>query len=410
MENNSDNLNPTDKSRKSSGKDKDAHLRKRGRAAKSYYDQPIQKILRGSEQLNFHEKKEILKPEEPIRNIQAELNQAKEVEIVSTPQSVDLMDLPQNYGETALTLIAQDPYCVYAYWEISGSSMDEVKARMGSKFDGATYTMRVFDVTFVEFNGYNANYWFDLDELHMNERYINVWSDNATFCAEMGMRTQQGEFFPITRSNYATTPRANFSNRYDMIWKEISEEESESPVYVNVKLLNRQKRGKLKPRSNWQVNTSRISLSRDDIMSYYRNNQALIKQIHIIKSRKKSGLESISDLDRIQVEKSIIPALMKSQSFQKGMLGSSDLHIKEKRDDFYFEIQMELTVTGRVQPGGEVILGNQKVLLNEDGTFTLRFPLEDGQLPFNFLAYAKEKGLGKKINTSVLRTKTEKNP
>lgn len=401
-------LNKSDKTGTKASKKEVDHSRKRGRNAKSYYDQPIQKIQQESDHLNFEEMDD--------QGIAAQVKDAPaadkgpQIKEVEDALSVDSMDIPWSYNETALTLVARDPYCIYAYWEMNSDTIDKLRERIGVKLESSTYTMRVYDVTFVDFNGQNANYWFDLDELYTNEKYVNVWSDNATFCAEIGVRTPEGEFYPAARSNIVTTPRANFSNRYDMIWKEVNDEEDDAPVYVNVKLLNRKRRGKLKPRSNWQINTSRIGLNKDDILSYYRNNQAMIKQVHIVKSLKESGLHNISDEERIQVEKSIIPALMKGQCFHHSTVGSSDLNVKEKQDDFYFEIQMELTVKGKVQPGGEVLLGNQKVEVNEDGTFTLKFPLEDGSLPFNFLAFAKEKGLGKKINTSVLRTKTERNP
>ncbi|MCA9405502.1 MAG: DUF4912 domain-containing protein [Candidatus Omnitrophica bacterium] len=317
------------------------------------------------------------------------------------------VELPSDYSTTYVTLLPRDPYCLYAYWEIDSHAVEDMKQKTKERFNDGVYTLRLYDVTCIEFNGQNANWWRDYDELFMPGRYLNGVNDNATYCVEIGVRNSQGEFFAFSRSNFCETPRANFSQRHDLIWRE-ELNDIDARMFVNAKLFNRKERKAFAPRTNWQLGNTRVTLSKDDLQKYYTSRKSLNKQLKSLASLLHGKTKGIKIVDGdVYVEDALIPGFTNKNVFEYKPIGSSDTQVRTIQQDMAFEVEMELTVKGKTDPDAVVYLAGQPVQLNGDGTFTLKYKLGDDFLPFNFSALSKEKGLIKKIRTSVLRSKTE---
>ncbi|MCL6477108.1 MAG: DUF4912 domain-containing protein [Peptococcaceae bacterium] len=129
-------------------------------------------------------------------------------------------ELPRSYNVDRLVLLVRDPYWIYAYWEISAAKMEEIAAGYEPWVWGPSRpVLRVYDVTGVDFNGSNANSFFDcsLNELAENW-YINVPRANRTYCADLGRLLPDGSFITILRSNPVTTPRDALSDNLDEEW------------------------------------------------------------------------------------------------------------------------------------------------------------------------------------------------
>lgn len=328
--------------------------------------------------------------------------------LYSSYESLEKASLPQNYYQTYVTLLSKEPYVLYAYWEIHGDDVDEIKKQIGHDADSAAYTLRVYDVTLLDFNGTNANYWFDLDELHMNHRYISVGSDDATYVCEIGLRTKSGQFYSLARSNFIRSQRSGASQRRDLIWKELTEANDLQNMYVNVRLLNRSLRGRLKPRANWQIDTSKLILNPQDIRLYYQKRVPMMKiYLEHIQKDKKISIKQVLP-GNVEFEQTPQGGVATRTKETQKAGGSSDQFFKDKvKDVFPFVIEMTLTVKGKTEPDAEVYLGTKRIPLNENGTFTLHWTLEDGVLPLDFKAHSPKKNLGKSITTSVIRTPTE---
>ncbi|MCK5082726.1 MAG: DUF4912 domain-containing protein, partial [Candidatus Omnitrophica bacterium] len=116
---------------------------------------------------------------------------------------IDSEELPVNYNKTSLTLVARDPYWIYAHWEITSSSVDKIRQDIGDEFEGSVYILRMYDITLKNFDGNNANHWFDTDlPPFVDNWYINLSSDNVTYCGAIGIRTRKGQFHVLARSNF----------------------------------------------------------------------------------------------------------------------------------------------------------------------------------------------------------------
>lgn len=350
---------------------------------------------------------------------------------------VDTYELPATYNTTSVTLIARDPYCIHAYWEIAPSAVEELKRKIGSEFDRSCYVLRMYDVTLKDFDGHNANTWFDIDVgPSTNNWYINLWHDHVTYCADVGMRSPDGRFFAMARSNFVTTPRTGSSGRLDMMWMEVTESRSQRPFVIAETKRDRgaasaQTSRQERPPHKAGPSGRRIFLTEDDIRAYYSRLFPLLGQVVSARRAKGSGARRtgrkiyIRDGD-ILIEDFLMRGLSKEEFLKRILLGSSqELVLKggasdvakggasereQKKREFFFDIGTELIVYGRTEPGAEVWLGDKKIRLRDDGTFTLRFALPEGKVPLDFVARPADKTDEIEIQTAVERTKTKRKP
>lgn len=342
---------------------------------------------------------------------------------------VDTYDLPSRYNTTNLTLISRDPHWIHAYWEIAPSSVDALRNKISAETNRLIYTLRMYDVSCVHFNGSNANHWFDLDfdPNNTNSWYVNLWRDNVTYCGEIGAKLPDGKFIPITRSNTVTTPRKTQSHRSEEIWMNVDDQSSGAP-FVVAKL-------RPEPRSGYhgrQAGTHagrRIYLTESDIRAYYSRLSPLLRNILAERLRRlqTGGYSLILRDGKAALDEILRRGLGKGQFLKKLLLGASEelllaggasefgaserLGASEREDikrKFFFEIGTELIVYGRTEPDATVSLGNKNVPLRGDGTFTLRFALPDGgKIPLDFTAQSRDKIDTRKIVTGVDRKLTK---
>lgn len=125
--------------------------------------------------------------------------------------------LPASYNDNRIVLLARDPHWLYAYWDFNGEHFSKVQSQLGAT--EAPLVLRVFDVTYVEFNGANA--WGSMDvELtpFATNWYVSVPQADAAYCAEIGYRSPDNQFVPLGRSNIVTTPRAEESPSTTVRW------------------------------------------------------------------------------------------------------------------------------------------------------------------------------------------------
>jgi hypothetical protein len=139
----------------------------------------------------------------PEKKIPAEVEvKKKEVYPETEYAPVSWEKLPSEYGENGITLMTVDPNKLFTFWEVRE---DTLEIYIG------TLIIRLYDVTGVDFDGTNANSYYDIT---VNERigscYIDV-SPEKEFIADIGIINFLGTFFTIIRSNRVSTPRAKIT-------------------------------------------------------------------------------------------------------------------------------------------------------------------------------------------------------
>ena len=117
-------------------------------------------------------------------------------------------DIPWGYGHDRVTAMPVDPLRLYVYWEITDASIAAARAGLGPAGERAWLNVRVYDITGRLFDGTNAHSYFD----HRVERHERQWffvidKPTSTACAEVGLRSEEGYFVKIARSNRVDFPR-----------------------------------------------------------------------------------------------------------------------------------------------------------------------------------------------------------
>ena len=335
-------------------------------------------------------------------------------------------ELPLRYGTTRLALLVKDPFRTFAYWEIAPGSLEAIGKRIGQQALATAKTvLRIYDVTLVDFNGSNANSYFDIEVgADVDNWYVNLWRDNVSYVGEIGLRSLEGAFFALARSNAVHTPAAGYSTRSEQIWMEVKDEAPPSPAYVISRA--RTKPELRQPKSAESAQEKRIYyLSEADIRSYYARLGSVLREVIGTnlatlwgeKERDWVFLEGETDQERRAIlsrlpreyllKRLIVGApeslLIGASDQRQPLPGASDfLHEKIKRK-FFFELATELIVYGRTESDAEVWLGDKKIPLRPDGTFSLRFGLADGEVPLEFKAISGDGQQKRKIDTYIQR-------
>jgi hypothetical protein len=89
----------------------------------------------------------------------------------------------------------------------------------------STLVLRVYDVSAILWDGTNHHTYFDV-EIHdlASGWYLELGKPGASFVAEVGLRTQDGRFLAILRSNLVTMPRDGMSDVVDEEWMVVEED------------------------------------------------------------------------------------------------------------------------------------------------------------------------------------------
>lgn len=133
---------------------------------------------------------------------------------------------PAGYQDNKIVVLVRDPWWIFAYWEIRKDKEDDVAGKIGSDGDAPSKSvLRVYDVTNINFNGKNANSFFDIELKGLASNwYINVGSPDRAWVVDIGVISKKGNFYLLARSNVVRTPRFGMSDTLDAEWMTPEEE------------------------------------------------------------------------------------------------------------------------------------------------------------------------------------------
>jgi hypothetical protein len=234
-------------------------------------------------------------------------------------------ELPGGYGEDKIVLQVRDPWWLHSYWEIRGDTIDRIRQEVGDAFYGAQRTLRVYDVSYIVFDGSNANRFFDLAINHdANSWYIDTGGPGRSWCVDYGLKFPDGRFITIVRSNVVMTPLEGPSG--------ITDEEWMVPEDVFARLYG---------------------------MGF--------------------GFGKSSPVGKAWQER-VRRALFSGVLASPGMASmASPVKRIPKERKFWLVVNTELIVYGATEPDAKVTVQGKEIKLRPDGTFSLRFALPDGK-------------------------------
>lgn len=139
------------------------------------------------------------------------------------PRDIDPGELPWGYGENRITALVRDPDSAYVYWEITDEGIAAARSRLGAAGERGWCTLRIYDTTGHDFDGTNANDYFDLTvDRADREQYLMIRRPASAMHAEIGIKTEEGFFQPIARSGRAEFPRSSPSPNTSLEWMTIT--------------------------------------------------------------------------------------------------------------------------------------------------------------------------------------------
>ncbi len=122
--------------------------------------------------------------------------------------------LPEYYGEDKFVLLVRDPWWLFAYWEVTPGREAHVMGEISARGLRRQKTvLRVYDLTAA------PSVFFDIEIQHLNNNwYIDVGQPDREWAAEIGFKTEDGQFFVLVRSNAVRTPSFGISDVLDEEW------------------------------------------------------------------------------------------------------------------------------------------------------------------------------------------------
>jgi glycogen(starch) synthase len=104
-------------------------------------------------------------------------------------------------------LAAVAPYQGFAHWRILHSWVEETSRRKGDAWHNCRLVLRVYDVSFIEFNGFNAHSIQDHTAPGLcGQMLFKVPRPGTWHLAEVGFLLRNGEFIPAARSQSVPFP------------------------------------------------------------------------------------------------------------------------------------------------------------------------------------------------------------
>lgn len=269
--------------------------------------------------------------------------------------AIDKTGLPQTYNDTKVALLPRDPVWTYIYWEISKETINDFTSKYGNNFNPSSFVIRVYDITDINFNGNNANRYFDVNvDSSALSWYINVGEFNRAWCVDIGYILNDGTFVNIARSNSITMPKHGVSSITDEQWA-LLQMEFERILRLSGDGVGKSSKELIKlMRQRWQEFTS---------------------------------LPSSSSLGGAS-----------SSSFRKDISKNTK---NSKKKDFWLKADTEIIVYGATEPDADLLVCGKKVPVSNDGSFTLRFYLPDGQQHYPVEAKSSCGQMSKKISFKV---------
>jgi hypothetical protein len=323
--------------------------------------------------------------------------------------------------------MARDPHWIHAYWEITPSSIKELKGKIGISYKKSAYVLRMYDVSHDRPREKDAGQWVDVDIVPADRnQYINLARGNGAYSADLGVRTPKGAFHLLAHSNVVHTPPSTPSGPGEPVWMKVKHAKGR-PLSVVAEAVVRRPRP---PKDPDAAVASAKAIGPVPVAAFFEGPGRL--EIPIKEECRKwdncssagsafrqrgpyrESLENMGqggevprgDTSSHAIFKNISPGASEFMYLTSMDTGSHAVARRQRGDggDFLFEIATDLIVYGRTETGARLLLGEQEIPLRKDGAFSLRFTLPEGFIPLDFFAQSRGMTRRETITASIQRS------
>ena len=290
-------------------------------------------------------------------------------------------ELPEAYGTKELLLTARDPHWLYAHWDLTNAQLKQYNAL---STDGHL-VLRIFKDKISDIP-HNETH------VHPESRnwFVHVGEGGTRYVAELGYYDKSRQWISVSTSRATLTPPDALSEdtsvRFATIPPDMPFEELiqlvKAALSEHVPLAEAIMQLRAEGVKNLPTAEDLASLKWTPVQ------EAALASLVTMDSVRRLWIGSleITELIRRQLAQqvsSISAAQMElPSSFSISSL-SSPFGGGERRKGFWFNVNAELIIYGATEPDAKVTIGGREIKLRQDGTFSFRFILPDGdfQLP-----------------------------
>lgn len=116
--------------------------------------------------------------------------------------------LPEEYGENELLVMEVDPSVVFVSWEIKPEDISTEAGKLA---------LRVYDVTGIDFDGTNANRFFDISlRNRADSKFFDIRMQGRDIIMEIGLLHPEGSFKAIKQSSRVSMPALQTFDELDI--------------------------------------------------------------------------------------------------------------------------------------------------------------------------------------------------
>ncbi len=321
-------------------------------------------------------------------------------------------DLPEAYGTGRMLLTARDPHWLYAHWDLTREQLRKFNA---ASTDGHL-VLRIYQ---------NAIEGAPLSDVHVHPEstnwFVNVPHANARYIAQLGYYSASGAWTPVATSAATITPPDSMSEDHSAWFATLP---SELQINELVKVV-KSAIGESVPlmEAIQQLRSmGYVQLPDQDVISSAQwtpeQERALAAVLNMDAVRRLwIGSVEVTELVRRKWQQELFSAAAAEFSAPTSWSGafgefssfsslSSPFGPGERRKGFWFNINAELIIYGATEPDASVTIGERKIHLRPDGTFSYRFSLPDGKFDLPTMAVSSDQSDSRKAALSFSR-KTE---
>ena len=260
-------------------------------------------------------------------------------------------ELPEGYGEDRIVAMVRDPYWIHTYWELTQETVSRGLRALGRAAPGARRILRVYsgDVNAAR----PEDFLFDV-ALTPDARswYVNVGGPGRAYRVEIGLLTKAGKFVCLASSNNVSMPPDRMSDVMGEEWADLSPE-----YYAEMYALSGGLTG------------SRVPLTSPGL------GERLARRLE---------------------------QRLASPMFSPGV--GAGVGARELERPFWLRLDADLIVYGATVPGSRLTVEGGACTLREDGTFSFRCHLPDGEKEIKVTSRSKDGAKQEKIRLTVTRS------
>jgi hypothetical protein len=296
----------------------------------------------------------------------------------ATPASVELQEA---YGTQQLYLTARDPHWLYAHWDMT---REQIKKYNSLSVDGHLILRIHRDHLGGE----------PLSQIHLHPESRNWFAPvphaAAKYLADLGYYDTKHKWVSVARSGATLTPPDTLSEDTSVRFATIPPEVPFAELLAMVKTALREH----VPLASGVKNLPSPAQISEEWTPAQEKALGEIVSIDQVRRVWIGSLE-ITELIRRQLQQHVSSASAALFSLPSSALGvpssvSSPFGGPGRQRGFWFNVNAELIIYGATEPDATVTIGDRKIQLRPDGSFSFRFALPDGNYSLPAAAHSAD--------------------